>query len=173
MKKQMTLAITTAILLAGCASSVKKSPDTAVATIISSSHQVASVSMSLSDEAKVQYKDNRKFSPDELLRQVRRGLDASSLLSLRENTRFPALEIQVKELRVRSNLAATVFGSLAGPDFIVADVVLKDADAKILDRYEVTASYGFGGLSAGQDSVRMAWLYENFTNELMKELAKK
>ena len=82
----------------------------------------------------------------------------------------PELEIRIKGVRVRSNFSAVMWGFMAGSDYITADVVLKDAGGKEIDKYEVSVSYALGGLAGGQDSARMGWLYEKFAEETIKEL---
>lgn len=130
------------------------------------------MSLSLTDEAKKKVSENLKFNPDELLNHVKRGLDANSLLGAADKP-LPNLEIQVKDMRVRSNFSAVMWGFMAGADSITADIVLKDVAGKELDRYEVSVSYALGGLAGGQDDARMGWLYEKFTEETVKELTKK
>lgn len=173
MNKKVLSVIAIAFFLTGCASSVKRSPDMArIHQHPAANTQVASVSVSLTDEAKKKAMENLKFNPDELLNYVKRGLDASSLIGSTDQS-LPNLEIQVKDMRVRSNFSAVMWGVMAGSDSITADVVLKDVTGKELDRYEVSVSYALGGLAGGQDSTRMDWLYEKFTEETVKELSKK
>ncbi|HXU92057.1 MAG TPA: DUF4410 domain-containing protein [Gallionella sp.] len=173
MNKRLLSAVTIAFFLAGCASGVKRAPDTAGSHArVSTPSQIASVSVSLTDEAKKKVGENLKFNPDELLNHVKRGLDANSLLGSKDKA-LPNLEIQVKDMRIRSNFSAVMWGFMAGADSITADIVLKDLAGQELDRYEVSVSYALGGLGGGQDDARMGWLYEKFTEETLKELTKK
>ncbi|MBI3044616.1 MAG: hypothetical protein HYY78_17500 [Betaproteobacteria bacterium] len=41
---------------------------------------------------------------------------------------------------------------------------------KLLNQFEVSASYALGGLAGGQDEARMGWLYEEFAKLTLKEL---
>jgi len=170
--KKLISVIAIAFFLAGCASGVKRSSNVASNQVrISSQSQIASVSLSLTDEAKKKASENLKFNPDDLLSHVKRGLDANSLLGSTGKL-LPNLEIQVKDMRVRSNFSAVMWGFMAGADSITADIVLKDLAGQELDRYEVSVSYALGGLGGGQDDSRMGWLYEKFTEETVKELTK-
>lgn len=174
MNKKLISAVAVVLFLAGCASGVKRAPEMSNNQArLSNPSQIASVSLSLTDEAKKKASENLKFNPDELLNHVKRGLDANLLLSGTADKALPNLEIQVKDMRVRSNFSAVMWGFMAGADSITADIVLKDLAGKELDRYEVSVSYALGGLAGGQDDARMGWLYEKFTEETLKELTKK
>lgn len=173
MNKKLLSVVAAAFFLVGCASGVKRAPDAPGSHArVSTPSQIASVSVSLTDEAKKKAGENLKFNPDELLNHVKRGLDANSLLGHNDKA-LPNLEIQVKDMRVRSNFSAVMWGFMAGADSITADIVLKDLAGKELDRYEVSVSYALGGVAGGQDDARMGWLYEKFTEETLKELTKK
>lgn len=174
MNKKLVSAVAVVIFLAGCASGVTRAPNMASNQArLSPQNQVASVSLTLTNEAKKKASENLKFNPDELLSHVKRGLEATSLLNGSAEKQLPNLEIQVKDMRVRSNFSAVMWGFMAGADSITADIVLKDLAGKELDRYEVSVSYALGGLAGGQDSARMGWLYEKFTEETLKEFTKK
>lgn len=174
MNKKLIAVIAAVVFLSGCASGVKRAPDTASShSRASTPSQVASVSLSLTDEAKKKASENLKFNAEELLSHVKRGLDANALLKGTDDKSLPNLEIQVKDMRIRSNFSAVMWGFMAGADSITADIVLKDLAGKELDRYEVSVSYALGGLAGGQDDARMGWLYEKFTEETVKELSKK
>lgn len=173
MQRSLVSALAVALILAGCASGVKRMPSASPAPAhLSPDSQVASVSVSLTDEAKKKAAENRKFNSIELLRHVKRALQAHSLVDGSPDKSLPNLEIQVKDMRVRSSLSAVVFGFMAGADSVTADVVLKDLEGKELDRFEVSASYALGGTLGGRDSIRMEWLYEKFAEHTVKELTK-
>jgi hypothetical protein len=133
--------------------------------------QFASVSLSLTPDAKAKAVDNLKFNPDRLLDHVRRALEAKSMIGANDKP-LPKLEVVVKSMRVRSNFSAVMWGFMAGADSIDGDIVLTDASGKEVDRFSVSASYALGGLAGGQDDARMGWLYESFAEETVKELAK-
>ncbi|NLW80552.1 MAG: DUF4410 domain-containing protein [Desulfovibrionales bacterium] len=173
MNTKLLSVVLLALVLAGCASGVKR-PQTAEANrpCLSDREQVSSVSVSLTEDAKKKALDNLKFNPDELLSHVKRGLEANNLLNGTGDLPRPHLEVQVKDMRIRSNFSAVMWGFMAGADSITADIVLADDAGKELDRFEVSASYALGGLAGGQDSAQMGWLYEKFAEETVKELTK-
>ena len=80
------------------------------------------------------------------------------------------MEVLVKDMRVRSNFSAVMFGFMAGSDSVTGDVILKDPSGSEMDRFEVSVSYALGGLGGGHDSARMGWLYEKFAEETVNEL---
>ncbi len=59
---------------------------------------------------------------------------------------------------------------MAGDDHIKGDVLVRAPDGTELQSFSVNASYAFGGLGGGQDSVRMNWLYENFAKRVAEEV---
>jgi hypothetical protein len=170
MMKYWTLVLS-AIILTACSSGAIRPPAvTATRVILSASNQVAAVTLTMTDEAKKKAAENLKFNPDELLSHVKRALEASSLLNASPDHARPNLEVQIKDVRVRSNFSAVMWGFMAGADLIKADIVVRDQTGKELDRFEVSASYALGGLAGGQDGARMGWLYETFAEETIKEL---
>jgi hypothetical protein len=176
MKSQVlaALLVVSAIALGGCASGVNR-PSTMTnspRTEISSVKPLSSVTLSFTDEAKQKASENLKFNSDELLSHVRRALDANSLLKPGADQLNPSLEVRIKDVRIRSNFSAIMFGFMAGADSITADVIVKSPAGQELDRFEVSTSYALGGIAGGQDSARMSWLYEKFAEETLKELKK-
>lgn len=170
--KKLAWLLAGALVLSGCASGVARTPGSGAGySAASGGKQLSAISILLTDEAKKKSADNLKFNPDELLAHVKRALDANSLVANGDG-RYPDLEIQVKDMRVRSNFSAVMWGFMAGSDSITADVVIKEKGGRELDRYQVSVSYALGGLAGGQDSARMSWLYEKFAEETVKELNK-
>jgi len=41
----------------------------------------------------------------------------------------------------------------------------------VVRKFNVSASYGLGGIAGGQDDVRMNWLYEKFAEHTIAELS--
>ncbi len=85
---------------------------------------------------------------------------------------MPKILVEVKDVRVRSNFSAVMWGFMAGNDHITGDIVIQNNNGSELDRFEVSVSYALGGLAGGMDSSRMGWLYETFAEETVKELTK-
>lgn len=173
MNKTLWAVVAVVFILGGCASGVTREPTASVERMSAPAfEQFASVSLSMTAEAKEKAIENLKFNPDELLSHVRRALDARSLLNGTADKPLPRLEVVVKDMRVRSNFSAIMWGFMAGADSIHGDIVLTDSTGKEIDRFEVSTSYALGGIAGGQDSTRMSWLYEKFAEETVKELAR-
>ncbi|MCG2575383.1 DUF4410 domain-containing protein [Dechloromonas sp. XY25] len=171
MKIGLVLLVAASVVLTGCASGVTRAPSSPTAQAVRPVNPVVSaVSTSFTDDGKAAASENLKFNADELRSHVKRALEANSLLNGKTDSAAPELEIRIKGVRVRSNFSAVMWGIMAGSDYITADVVLKDAAGKEIDKYEVSVSYGLGGLAGGQDTTRMGWLYEKFAEETVKEL---
>ena len=161
------------ILLAGCASGVSRVPGQEQAQFSwSADNPFGSVDLVLTPSGKESVKDNLKFDPKALKNHVERALAAGSLIAKSTEGRLPHLIVEVKDVRVRSNFSAVMWGFMAGNDHITGDVVIVDPLSGELDRFEVSASYALGGFAGGVDSARMGWLYEAFAEETINELTK-
>jgi len=173
MNKKLICTVILAFILTGCASSVKR-PQVVefVRYSISPQDQISSVSVHLTEEATRKALDNSMFKPELLLTYVKGVLKAKSLLSESGDQRHPSLEILIKDVRVRSNFSAIVWGFMAGADFITADIVLKDEAGTEIDRFETSVSYAFGGIAGGQGNSRLAWMYAKFAEQAVEELVK-
>jgi hypothetical protein len=170
--RQMAIAGIAVLTLAGCASGVQRvstEPVPAYA-ILTPRTPATAVSVSLSPEAQKLLADNLKFNQDQLLATVKRALDANNLLAKDGGTAGPRVEILVKDIRVRSTFTAIMFGIMAGTDSLSGDVIVRDAYGQELQRFNVSAAYGLGGLAGGQDDARMSWMYEKFAEHTLNEL---
>ena len=155
-----------AVVLTACSSAVKR-PDGVAPAQIDQTIKYSGVNVSFTDEGKEMHRENLKFSPDDLSKNVVRALQSNNLIDPSSSNR---LEIVVKEVRVRSNFSAIMWGFMAGSDHITGDVNIKDGTDKTLNSFEVSASYALGGLAGGQDDARMSWLYEKFAELASKEI---
>ena len=156
-----------ALLLSACSSAVKR-PDGVAPAQIDRQMKYSGVSVSFTDEAKAKHRENLKFDPNELSQNVLRALESNSLI---DPTSSNKIEIVVKDVRVRSNFSAVMWGFMAGDDRITGDVKIKDGTDATLNAFEVSASYALGGLAGGQDDARMGWLYEKFAELASREIS--
>lgn len=155
------------LLCSGCASGVTRPDGAAASHRLAADQKVTSATLTVTQGVKASLDDNIKFNPDMLLDMINRRLE---LNGIKADKAPLSLDIVIKDVRVRSTAAAIVFGFMAGDDRIVGDVYLKDSSGRILDRFEVSASYALGGWAGGQDGMRMSWLYEEFSKVLVSEL---
>jgi hypothetical protein len=79
--------------------------------------------------------------------------------------------VTIEHVRVRSIAAAVILGFMAGADSIDGYVRVYDARGRQVHGYKVNASYALGGYAGGQDSMRMNWLYDKFSELAVAELA--
>jgi hypothetical protein len=124
----------------------------------------------MSKNAEAELADNLKFDQARLLATIKRALSAKELLAKTPDPELPTIEIVVTDIRVRSSFSAVMFGFMAGDDHLNGEVIARDKSGRELQRFQVSASYAFGGLVGGQDGVRMDWLYETFAQETANEL---
>ncbi|MEO8527001.1 MAG: DUF4410 domain-containing protein [Caldimonas sp.] len=155
------------VLLGGCAGTVKL--DQRVQGDVSRLEGVAQVVALMSPEAAKQQVDNPQFNREELASRLRLRLEARSLTSPGATHR---VEIVLTDIRVRGAFAAIMFGFMAGDDHVVGRVRVVDASGRALRSFEINASYAFGGVAGGQDSVRINWLYDKFADLAADELQK-
>ena len=174
MKKMLLVIILVAFGLVGCSSTVKREESNSTGRVVlSEQNQISSMSISLTNDAKEKLKDNLKFDQNQLLYNVKKAFEANSLLNDKSETSLSDLEIQVKDVRVRSNFSAVMWGFMAGADSITGDIVLRSPSGEEVNRFEVSVSYALGGIAGGQDDARMNWLYEKFAEETINELTGK
>lgn len=155
------------LALTGCAASVKHTEIQNKQFVTAQSTKQVRVSMN--DEAKKKLEDNLKFDQNALLDHVKRAMTAQNLLNETLET-AQTVDIVIKDIRVRSNFSAVMFGFMAGNDSVTGDVILRDAQGREVNRFEVSASYALGGLAGGQDNARMSWLYEKFAELAVQNL---
>jgi hypothetical protein len=158
------LALALAAGLAGCASTVTHSPEPAGGAAASASVEprAGRLELRLSGEAQKMAADNPVFSVDQLRQTLERTLRERGVLVAGHPQ---VLEIELLRLRARSTGAAVWAGAFAGSDQVAGNIVLRAADGRALRSFNVDASYGFGGLAGGAESVRMNWLYDRFSTD--------
>lgn len=174
MKNFLTMAFI-AITIVGCASGTTRNQADGSATQngtqvkVSKSNPITAVSVSLTDEAKLKQDDNAGFSKDGLLASIKAALVKNELFS--DQGSNLSLDVVVTDFRMRSTFAAMMLGFLAGNDSIDANAAIKDKSGVEVDRFGVSASYAMGGLVGGIGDVRTGWLYDSFSNEVVKEVS--
>jgi len=158
------LALVLAAGLAGCASTVTHSPEPASAATAGApiEPRAGRLELRLSGEAQKMAAENPVFSVDQLRQNRERTLRERGVLVAGHPQ---VLEIELVGLRARSTGAAVWAGAFAGTDQVAGNVVLRGADGRALRTFNVDASYGFGGLAGGAESVRMNWLYDRFSTD--------
>lgn len=153
--------------LAGCAGTIKQDPR--VQGDVSRLEGVTQVTALMSPDATKQLADNFQFNREELATFLRRRLEAKGLISASSTHQ---VQIVVTDIRVRSAIAAIMLGFMAGDDHVTGRVRVLDAQGRALRSFDVNATYALGGLAGGQDSMRMNWLYDKFSELAAIELAK-
>lgn len=181
MKFNMTFkffaALAAVSLLIGCASGSKR-PDGSQSTVISQktfvtpTNQITSTKISLSPNVNEKHGDlvENGFSQADLLQKLNDALKSKNLLDSTSQKQNLALEVVLQKIRIRSTANAMLWGFMAGSDYITADVLLKDAKGVEQDKFQIETSYALGGLVGGVASVRINWLYDSFSSEVLKEL---
>ena len=155
-----------AVVLTGCAGTIKQ--DLRVKGDVSKVQGVTKVTAQMSPEATKQMPDNQQFNRDELAANMRRRLEDKSLVL---STAAHQVEIVVTDIRVRSSIAAILFGPFAGNDHVNGVVRLVDANGTPVSSFVVEANYALGGVM-GTDGNRMNWLYDKFSEMAVAELEK-
>jgi hypothetical protein len=168
---RLFLTLSIAIALGGCASGITRmdgAPGRPTTTDVSAVTSVKAVNLWLSADAKKLVADNLKFNQDQLRSTIERALSAQNLLKADSAN---SLDIEITNIRTRSNFSAVVFGFMAGNDLVEGIVTIKNDSGKVLKRGKVSSSYALGGLAGGQDDTRMSWLYESFSKHAVEEVA--
>jgi len=160
----LALLITT---LAACASQVTRPPE--ATTTREPVRALTSFEIEISAAAKAAMADaeTQKFDLVAFRGVLQRTLDAAKLVSPDGDFK---LTVTIDELRVRSTFNAIMWGFMAGTDQLNGTATLTRLDGRPVGNFKIGTSYGLGGFGGGQDSSRVAWLYEEFAKMLTQEL---
>lgn len=158
------------ICLAGCTAGVTR-PGNESRSSNAPLTEPASITLTLSEDARKQIGENLKFDQNHLLEMLNRAFDAKGLLAKDPASAKRHLEVQVTDVRVRGTFSAIMFGFMAGNDHLNGKVSLADEENHALRHFDVSAAYALGGLGGGQDGARLGWLYEKFTEQVVNEVA--
>ncbi|MCW5300402.1 hypothetical protein DXT88_19700 [Herbaspirillum lusitanum] len=164
MKNYWALILLCVALLSGCAGTIQRENGSMKATFATTS--INSVELKLSEEATLLQAENPIFSQKELLDFIERKLGGLDLVKADSPYRA---EITINRFRIRSAFNAIMWGIMAGADSIDGKVRIFDSGNKQVHAFDVTASYGLGGI-AGGDSTRINWLYNKFTELAVAEM---
>jgi hypothetical protein len=159
--------LTAALLcLAGCAGTIQRESQGGAQRIEHATY--TGVDVVLTDEARHDIADSPMFNVRDLGDYIRRRLEGRDLLDAQGSHR---VEVSIEHVRVRSMAAAVLLGVMAGADMVEGSVRVYDARGRQVHGYKVSASYALGGSAGGQDSMRMGWLYDKFSDLAVAELA--
>jgi hypothetical protein len=156
------------LVIAGCSSQITRPENVDATRPIVKALQDFTVEMS--PNAKLQLADNVKFDIKVLRSTLLRTLEGNSLIA--ENGDY-RLKVVVNDIRVRSTFNAVMWGFVAGNDHLTGDVIVLNLAGEPIDNFEASASYALGGVGGGQDTSRMNWLYEEFSEMVANELLQK
>ena len=166
MNLQRWLLLASVLWLAGCAGTIQRESQSGAHRIENARY--SAVDVVLTDDGRREAADNPLFNVRELGDYVRRRLEGRNLLDLQGTH---SLEVSIQHVRVRSALSAVMLGVMAGADLIEGYVRVYDQRGRQVHGYKVNASYALGGLAGGQDSTRLGWLYDKFSELAVAELA--
>jgi len=151
----------------GCSSTVTR-PDGAETDrpVVKALH---SFTIEMSPEAQQSLPDNIQFDINALRTTLQSELEKNELMS--PDGDF-SIKVVVNDIRVRSSFSAVMWGFMAGDDHVQGDVVVLKTGEPVYN-YTIIASYALGGFAGGDDTARMEWLYEEFSEILVNELIRK
>lgn len=163
---QRWLLLAAVLWLAGCAGTIQRETQGGAHRIENARY--SAVDVVLTDDGRREAADNPLFNVRELGDYVRRRLEGRDLLDVQGTHR---VEVSIQHVRVRSALSAVMLGVMAGADLIEGYVRVYDQRGRQVHGYKVNASYALGGFAGGQDSTRLGWLYDKFSDLAVAELA--
>jgi hypothetical protein len=159
------LIVVSLLAFAGCSSQVTRPEAGAESKPVVKALQ--SLTVEMTPEAKHQLADNVKFDKEELSSTLRRTLESRDLMDAAGDF---DLKVMVKDIRVRSTFNAIMWGFMAGDDHLQGDAIVLNREGAPVYTFGVNASYALGGIGGGQDSTRINWLYEEFSEKIADEL---
>lgn len=81
---------------------------------------------------------------------------------LYDETSANAVNVSINTLHIRNAFNAIMWGALSGTDNMDGTVKLVNDSNVEKASFDITASYGAGGFSGGQNDVRLGWLSNKF-----------
>lgn len=156
------------IMLAGCSSQVTRTDNADISRPVVKALQDFTVEMA--PQAKLQLADNVKFDINALRSTLQRTFEGKDLMAQDGDYR---LKVVVNDIRVRSTFNAVMWGFMAGDDHLIGDISVLNLAGKPVYNFKVATSYALGGFAGGQDTSRMNWLYEEFSEMIANELLQK
>ena len=154
------------LLLPGCASQITKPAEGMKPEVRALRH----VTVETSPQAVQKVADDVAFDVDALSVALQEALASRQLVALDGDF---DLKVVIKDVRVRGTTSAVWLGFMAGDDHLIGDAIVLNRDGEEVYRYTAEASYAMGGLAGGDDSVRLKWLYDKFSEIVSEELATK
>jgi hypothetical protein len=166
------MALCAVLLMAGCASGVKRTEDHRTAVFKPSAEiPIGQINVSATQEALAKIEEaKKKFNPELLKGSIMTALSAQKMLAPNGEGGL-VMDVVVTRVRVRSTFNAIMWGAMSGNDAVEGQVTVKDITGKLLDQFSVNASYALGGFAGGQDATRTGWLYEAFAREVAAQYA--
>jgi hypothetical protein len=160
MKIILTVILASVLALAGCGISSKSKT---LSSSASAATNVAGLSMKISDAARIRMRDNPGFKEDQLQSAITGDLTKRKLL-LPSSTQ--TLDVNVTDLRVRNGAAVYFAGVFAGNDFVVADVIVKDAAGKTVKSSQINVTFRLASWGSMGTAARNAQMYETFARHV-------
>ena len=165
-RTSLIIVVLTLLVLPGCASKVTQSPQAIKPEI----RALRNVTAEVTPQAELKIAGDVEFKIDTLVAALREALKSSGLVAPDGDY---DLKVAIKDVRVRSTGSAVMLGFLAGDDHLVGDAIVLNRNGDVVYTFEAEASYALGGFAGGQDSTRMNWLYEKFSDLVSEELVAK
>ena len=153
-------------LLPGCASQVTKPSGQPKPEI----RALQKISVEMSPQAVQKVADDVTFDLTTLRAKLQDALESRELVA--PDGDFD-LRVVVKDVRVRSTASAVWLGFMAGDDHLIGDAYVLNREGNTVYTYTAEASYALGGFAGGDDSTRINWLYEKFSEIVSDELVSK
>ncbi len=160
MKTILTVILASVLALAGCGISSKSKT---LSSNSSTATNVAGLSMKISDAARARMRDNPGFKEDQLQSTIKDDLTKRKLLL---SSSKQTLDVNVTDLRVRNGAAVYFAGVFAGNDFVVADVIVKDAAGNILKSSQINVTFRLASWASLGTAARNAQMYETFARHV-------
>lgn len=153
-------------LFSGCASQVTKSPDQPKPEV----RALREIAVEMSPQAVQKVADDVTFEIGVLRGRLQHALASRELIA--PDGDFD-LRVVIKDVRVRGAAAAVWLGFMAGDDHLIGDAYVVDRNGDTVYTYTAEASYALGGFAGGDNTTRINWLYDKFSEIVSDELVVK
>jgi hypothetical protein len=160
------------LVTAACSSGVRRDTNLELSRpqLSSTGQQAGQVTLTMTPAVEQRLAGTARFDQRTFQNTIESALRAKKVLTPTNDPALPTVEVNVTDIRLRSTANAVLFGIMAGTDRINGTVTVRSPDKTEMEKFNVTTSYGLGGVAGGLDT-RMSWLYEAFAKQLADELS--
>ncbi len=152
------------LLMSACTSSVERLDEEANYQYHNEKYR--SIELQISPDATDDPDDLVRFNEEELKKVIEKRLKVHKVLDPASQN---IINIEINDIRFRSEFNAFMWGAMAGNDQLRGDVQLIEENGRPIHTFHISTTYALGGFMGAQGT-REDWLYEAFSKLMLEEI---